>query len=73
MPCRNDRIDYKGTRKKGELWQQEHSRKRFIDQKAAENMVKAMKAAKKRPKEEYIDVRASIERSVSLLPKTLRR
>ena len=45
----------------------------YIDQKAAENIVKAMKAAKKRPKEEYIDVRASIERSVSLLPKTLRR
>ncbi len=44
----------------------------YIDQKAAENMVKAMKAAKKRPKEEHIDVKASIERSVSLLPKTLR-
>jgi hypothetical protein len=45
----------------------------YIDQKAAENMVKAMKAAKKRPKEEHIDIKASIERSVSLLPKTLRR
>jgi hypothetical protein len=45
----------------------------YIDQKAVENMIKAMKAAKKRSKEEYIDVRASIERSVSLLPKTLRR
>ncbi len=45
----------------------------YIDQKAAENMVKAVREAKKRPKEEHIDVRASIERSVSLLPKTLRR
>ena len=45
----------------------------YIDQKAAENIVKAMKAAKKRPKEERIDVKSSIERSVSLLPETLRR
>jgi len=44
----------------------------LIDQKAAENMVKAMKKVKMHPKEESIDVRASIERSVSLLPQSLR-
>ncbi len=44
----------------------------LIDQKAAENMIKALKKVKKQPKEENIDVRASIERSISLLPESLR-